>query len=519
MSFWSNLFRGRKEPATPDGPARVEVVPGRLAVRVATHDVANGPDAVPCWTYVTEGLWPLGQKEVVFSLRRRPGEGAGDFPRDPFAFFAQLPALAEQGRVVDAGDYSAFRAPGGFLGAGEPTGFAYVPTEALPGVALPPAGQSITALLLRPEEVAVVSAIGCYRLAALLGRANRYYPNPPWSDRDRPAVLTEADLRQSLLGKVGHLYCRGASARVLMEPSQPPPAGTRADREAVPSGRRITLKLPAGQRPRLRSALANVPDEGGLALLTDADPEANVRLVWRPGQERVETITPYWSDGSCLTGGFVALLFGPSLHDGGQMCEDGFAVTLAPATWPQVRAALTDARPLLVPAADANQLELEIAWLPGAVVPGPTAFEAVHTLLYQPDEVLKERVAHIDAFARYIKQVTDTAAAYWEALPRGAGQALALTVAVRPGGRARYWLDANPGGLDESAVAELLGRLGELPAPLVRGGPVAVAVRAILWGGPAAEGGWPFLPREWQAAAAGRSLLVPDGILDLIWPD
>jgi hypothetical protein len=149
---------------------------------------------------------------------------------------------------------------------------------------------------------------------------------------------------------------------------------------------------------------------------------------------------------------------------------------------------------------------------------GP-AFEVNLNVLFQPEEVLRERVASAEAFAEYLKQVMDTAAAYWAGVPPGEGRAVALVLAVKPGGRSRFWLEASPPGLDEGLVRGLLGRLQRLPAPAVRGGPVALALRATLWGCGGTPGGWPHLPREWQEACAGRELLVPDGVLAVVWPD
>ncbi len=523
VGLWQRLFGGNKSNPVEPSAVDVELVAGKLSARVVPHTITRATEPVPCWTYVTRGLPALGQKEFVFTLRRLPGET--EPPGDPLNFFAQVHDLAAKGQVVDVGGYSCFRSPVGFLGRGDVVGLAYTSTEALDGVELPPADQALLAVLLAPEEAAVVGAIGTYRILALLGRANRYYPCPPWSDRQRPAVLTPADLAASLLSQVPTSYVRGATVRTFIHPVAP---AQRAgdDRQGSLAGGEIVLRLPVSQRQPLREALARVPDEAALALLTDADPEANVRLVWRPGDEGIQTIIPTGSDGSCLTGGFVALIFGPTIQDGGRIVEDGFAVMLCPASWAKVREALSSGQPVRIAASGGGLMDFALDWLPPTGQRGDTpaaggaCFAVNELLLYQPDNVLQQRVASIEAWAQYLQRIEAVAADYWAGQPAGAGQTVTLVVAVKPGGRSRFWADFEPGGLDAEIERRFLQRLEEVPAPVVQQGPVATACHATLWGGKAA--GWAFLPRQWQEACRQHGhgeLLVPDGILALVWPD
>jgi len=524
MGWWQKLFgksQEGKSEAAACGPAILQVLPGRLSVRVYTHTIPNGPTQVPCWTYVTEGLWKIGQKDFIFSLRRQAGEAPTNFPRDPLDFLAQVYELASQGRRVDVGDYTCFQNPAGFLGKDKQIGFVYIPPEGLHG--LPP-GTALTAVLLTADEAAVVPAIGSYRVLTLLGQANRYYPCPPWSDRHRPSVLSPEDLSQSLLAKIPSGYFRGATVRTFMEPIAP----AHTDRERAHSGADISLRLPMDHLPRLQEKLAHMPPHGGCTFLTDPDPEANVRLVWRPGQQRIETITPPGSDGSCMTGGFLAFLYGGPFQDGGQILEDGFAMMLSPATWTRVLEALRTGKSVQVSAAAPGQMGLTLEWTatplrrdwatsPQEPAKQSSVFDVAQLFLYQPDEVLQQRIANVEIWTRYIKQVTETASDYWAAQPVGRAQTVTLIIAVKPGGKSRFWLDFYPGGQDTALVTGLLGRLQELPVPVVRQGPVAVAIHATLWGGK--HGGWEFLPKEWQKACGQKELLVPDEILAMVWPD
>jgi hypothetical protein len=147
------------------------------------------------------------------------------------------------------------------------------------------------------------------------------------------------------------------------------------------------------------------------------------------------------------------------------------------------------------------------------------AFDVAQNFLYQPDEVLRERVMDINAFGDYLKQIYAVAEDYWAGQPAGSGQALTIVAAVKPGKRVRFWLDSSLGKLDPAVAQPLIHRLQGLPVPAVRQGPVAFAIQGMLWGGAPGGGGWALIPTEWQERCLGQELVVPDGILELVWPD
>jgi hypothetical protein len=70
----------------PQGPFPYtkEVIPGKLKVRIFLHDLRDQNETISCWSYVTEGLWALKQKELIFTLRRDPGQKPEDHPKDIF---------------------------------------------------------------------------------------------------------------------------------------------------------------------------------------------------------------------------------------------------------------------------------------------------------------------------------------------------------------------------------------------------------------------------------------------------
>jgi hypothetical protein len=534
MGWWNKLFgksRPSEEPPAATFPATVTLIPGKLSVRVFLHDIANGRDRIPCWTYVTDGLWDAGQKEMIFSLRRHADEEPEAVPQDPLRFFAQVHQLAASGQFVDAGGHTCFRNPAGFLGRTEMIGFAYAPPECLPDVELPPLERALVAILLTPEEAELVQMLGSYRILTRLGQSVRRYPFPPWSERGRQFRLSRAEMQESLLGKFPLAYYAGATARMLVPPMEPAAAGQ--DRHGTLQATRITLRLPTAQPPGFRETVEPFADSWMLGLLTRPDPEANARLVWNPGQAEMQAIMPENSDASCVTGGFVALVAEPSLPDGARVLEDGFLVTLGPATRGRVKEALLARQSCIVAPSGPDLIEFALEWLPEANEPasaasveappagGPAAFEVSQVFLYQPEEVLQRRLADSSVFAKYMKQVMDAATRYWATVPRQRGRGAVLVAAVKPGGRSRFWLETEPAGLGASLVEGLYRALEQIPAPLVRGGPVAVAMQASLWGGGEMPGGFPPIPTEWRQASEseGRNLLVPDEVLAVVWPD
>jgi hypothetical protein len=314
---------------------------------------------MPCWTYVSGGLWTLGQKEIVISLLREEGESPADLPEDPFGFFAYVYEQADQGHLVDVGDCTCFRNPSGFLGKHDLSGFAYVPPEYFPGVELPQAGRAITAILLTAEEATVVQSFGSYRVISLLGQVNRYYPCPPWSERHRSPVISPDDYSKSLLTKMPIGYLRGATVRIFSEPIATLRSG---DGISHSLGGDIRFRFPIDHLPRLQNELPRIHSAGGIAFLTDPDPEANARQVWRPGQKRFEAIISRGSDGNCTTGGFLALLRGEQIQDGGRFLEDGFVMQLCPTSWERVLEALRTGMPIQVAAGDPEMLGFDLEW-------------------------------------------------------------------------------------------------------------------------------------------------------------
>ena len=240
--------------------AVVDLVPGELVVNVFVHAL-NGPKgAVDCWSYVSDGLSTLGQKEIVITVQRRAGEARGAFPRDLLELYAIIHHFAGQGRLVDVGAATTLPPGEGLLGRGDFRGVLYAPPQVLPGVRVK--APSLTGLIVTQGEVEVAQQLGVVRLMARLGKHYRYFPTAPWVDRDRPELCSPGTMEESLVAKSPRLCLYAASVR------QESRTASR-ERHAGPGPWWIR---PSRSRPGLRGSSSG----------SDPGPRAPSRRRWPP---------------------------------------------------------------------------------------------------------------------------------------------------------------------------------------------------------------------------------------------
>ena len=134
------------------------------------------------------------------------------------------------------------------------------------------------------------------------------------------------------MSKIGaRMNCSEARAYVRFAGSvQPTSDGDRIASE-IDGIIHLTLTRDAGTR--LAAALRTLGPEGTCVLVTTPAPEVDVRLVWQPGQDAIQTITSAASDAHAATGGMVVVVFGPTMSNGARVLEDGFAVVLNADSW------------------------------------------------------------------------------------------------------------------------------------------------------------------------------------------
>ncbi len=153
----------------------------------------------------------------------------------------------------------------------------------------------------------------------------------------------------------------------------------------------------------------------------------------------------------------------------------------------------------------------------------PQGFETDNVVLYQPNEALQARVGDVSDLANYVKKLQAVCAEFFASTKRP--ETLHIVVAVRPGKRSRVWFVSSTRPAPDAQRDPLRKKLEAVPPCDVHDGPVAFAISAKLAGGDGknpkgAKDFKPPIPKEWQDAAKGKeSVRVPDGVLDLVWPD
>jgi hypothetical protein len=524
MAWWQKLFGadagtidGLSPLRFPQVPAYHEVIHEELAVRVYAHDFPLGGRLLPCWSYVTDGMRRQGQKEFVLTLQRRPTDTIENYPEDPFRLFQSIHNLAIQGKKVDLNDFTQFRLPNGFLDQKGLVGIAYTKSEKILGVNY--AETPLAAILLTSEEAEILSSMGTYRILTMLGHRERYYPTPPWSNRDRKSVISKKDISKSMLSTMPIANAPWASVRLHLSHALSDDSSSDSHHTPMPSSEdRLILKMKQAGREFAKNILAQIPLAQSFAWIVSPAAEADSRLVWIPDGLEVEAIIPPESKGVCQTGGFIGFMPTEELPEGGQLIEDGFVIWLRPDSMRRLREALMlGARYDLN--TGPNRVRFFLQWEQATHRSNP--IEIIKLLLYQQEVVINQRVPETGALLTYANRIQQTLLEYFEALPEAIGRDFLLVTAVRPDSEVRFWIEITPDLLDPQITSELENQLREVPVPKVVGGPVAQAMFAKLWGGTGQEvQPTQMVPQEWRRAVVqlGGKGVLPDDILRIIWP-
>jgi len=319
-------------------PVSIEVIPGKLRVKIFSHEVQYQNEKIPCWTYLTDGLASHHQKEISFTLRRNRQQKPEDYPRGFLDLFATIFDYAERGSLVDVGDETLFGETG-FLGRKDFRGIGYVEPQGFPGVET--GGVAFLAgILLKNDEAQIAWNLGLTRITALLGMKYRFYPVPTWSDLDRDPVMSLRDMQGSVLEKVAKI---GVRATYYEEQN------------------RILLSLFPSSKARIGGFLSKLSSSTPIALLTQPDLRANACLVWTRGGKHPVAITPEGSDGSRKSGAFLAFVPEQKATEIRQF-EDGFYVFVTNQDWQKVRDSLLSGSDAFIHTVGAGEASLTINW-------------------------------------------------------------------------------------------------------------------------------------------------------------
>jgi len=150
-------------------------------------------------------------------------------------------------------------------------------------------------------------------------------------------------------------------------------------------------------------------------------------------------------------------------------------------------------------------------------------FEMESLLFYQPNEILSARLSGTEDLIHYIDRLKAVCLEYFAGAR--VPETLHTIVALRSGNRSRVWFVSSIRAGDDTAFVSLRKKLEEVPSCKIRQGIIAFVLSGKIAGGDGKglkEGKdlQPPIPQEWLTVATkSDSLLFPDGLLDVIWPD
>jgi hypothetical protein len=332
---------------------------GALKVEVFFHDVVAKAGAVyPAWTFVTRGLFELGNKEMVMTLKCTPGEVAQafktsgrNFPEAVLHLFANIYddhfAESGEGHIDEAmwyewpkleGAESPFfldKANWGAFIFGPPDYLGYSDLDGLfignrPYMSIQP---------IFEDEWAIMKHFGATRIIAMMGQHLQSYPWPRFVDRDRRSVIPSTLNLESV---VANNKVFDAGEQVVL-----------SDLCAVLDleKKSIGLRFPLHQVDLIKSHLDTLANNSGLIFNLTIAPHADSHLYWNPdakSSKEFHFIKKNNNSGQeedqkpqLIGGSFIA--FVPrGASDLITVHEDGFVAMISQLSWTALRQCLSN---------------------------------------------------------------------------------------------------------------------------------------------------------------------------------
>jgi hypothetical protein len=415
---------------------------GGLTLHEYRHvlDTVKGP--LPVRTFLTEGLAARGGTEVRATVPEGWTEGASAALR---TLELQERFVAE-GRPAALGGFTGFRVPG--LAGGATVGLTYARGQRVDGIA--GSEDALMAVLLHPDELALVQQGLAARVLGALGALTRYFPCPPWWELRSQPVLTPAQQSQSLLERVAPRVAAGDVRITQLEDGS------------------LRLSLPESAVPTLAQLWAQAPQTRTLVLLAQLAPDADGQMVWVPGSTTPNAIAAGAGQPRRMGYAFLALVG----HDEPdlRMIEDGVALLLPPEPFDALQAALSSGRSETVRAGSLT-LRLEVRPAGREIFhperPRPeTELATLQVVLLIPAAELEGRV-EVDALAAFVRQLDDTLQQLAASHPVAAEASVAVEVTLSPDAPPRLQVSSRPPEL--ALLAPLRQSLPGLPPVPVRG--------------------------------------------------
>ncbi|KAM5480134.1 hypothetical protein MaudMau93_007597 [Microsporum audouinii] len=293
-----------------------------IVVHHTISSMCNGE--ITCWTYISQGMKRVGQKELVFTVSRNTeNERKKDFPSDPLRWIEIVYSMAKGGCLVGEFEHTDFQVAD-FLGRSDVSWIVYCPACPIPNVedSLLP-DDYLQAIPLLVAETEVADKYGLMRVLGHLGAMERWFPWPPWFDRYRKPCITTAQMQGSVREEMQFEYIKGLSA--------------------VKKGSNISLRVPKQSESLLVEALLRHSPDKPFPLDTVHHINSDSGLLWdnRDPQPRGYSAG---SSNECMNLNFFAFCPGHN-EDELVLVEDGYMFMLADETWLRIRNCIQNLMP------------------------------------------------------------------------------------------------------------------------------------------------------------------------------
>lgn len=487
MSWWQSLgLPGAQiDKNSIKFPFEIELVPDILRASIMLSSFTMADEDLVCWTYVSNGLKKVGQKELLISIRKPTTDSVSDFPQAPVEFFKTVFQHALRKEFIDIGSISDF-GEDGFLSREFP-GAAYIRSQSM-GDWFPPE-ESLSMVLMKAEELAASQFAGLTRVLALLGKSSLHFPCPVWNDLGRKTVITEETLKTMSESFIAQM------PRILIRDS-----GVSSE------DRVINLQLPLSSRHYFKQ-LSELDKQTPLLLLTDLDERADAVLVWQEDKKVPPlAISAPGTEGNRIAGSFIC--FAPDqTSDHGMIIEDGFVLSTKQETWDELRNSLVNGSPFYLAREDEGY-DFKLAWHQDEdQAAGPDtieisgidlgcrggvskiaseekitvpAYATEISLLTHEAEI--RRAIQADVLRRYIEHIEDIVRDHFMCMGESDGFDLSLLCTLLPERKVEFEASSNP-IMEAEDETDLLDRLSIIYAPEISEGKIKFKIDLAVWGG------------------------------------
>ena len=320
MSFWP--FKKKETAEKPSSSIISEVdttitlIPEKLDVRIKTHNISYNGITFQCLSFVTKGLAPLGQKELVLTLEHK-NDVPQPYPQLPLDFFKTVYHYASEGSIVEEGGKTEF----GNTFLGKKAVIYIIGQDEISGLQTPK--EYLSMILLTEKEIEAVNRYGYLRVLSMLGNLYAYYPTPFWNDLSRMELSVGEFIETSILNNFNGLPLSKSIVTQI--------------------GEEVQLKIAKGT-PMLEEA---PPRSMPVAILPSLDASADACYTWNPEQLKVITTYTDITQINKISGCFIGLLAEQETSLV-RIIEDGFVILMTNNQWEKFWKAYLNQQPFSI---------------------------------------------------------------------------------------------------------------------------------------------------------------------------